>query len=211
MPIVLHRSINRDTQMALWRIEETPHQLLSKLKLDGEEKSYVDAIKVERKKLQWLASRCIIRYLLATPDFIVMKATASGKPFFPESNRKISIAHSGNYAAAMISLESDVGLDIEAYSDKVMRVQNKFINESEASFIDQNDAMSLLVAWSVKESVFKWYGNGGVDFRKDITLHPFTTQHRGSVKVVFAKPDCKRLFNVEYEASPELIMSWLIS
>jgi phosphopantetheinyl transferase len=32
------------------------------------------------------------------------------------------------------------------------------------------DISLLTTLWSCKESVFKWYGNGGVDFKKDIRL-----------------------------------------
>jgi len=28
--------------------------------------------------------------------------------------------------------------------------------------------------WSVKESIYKWYGKGGVDFKKDIAIHSIT-------------------------------------
>ena len=40
--------------------------------------------------------------------------------------------------------------------------------------------------WSAKESVFKWYGNGGVDFRKEIQLKK---QHEGkrNIRLFFLK------------------------
>jgi hypothetical protein len=39
-----------------------------------------------------------------------------------------------------------------------------------------NNAQLLTLAWSIKETMFKWYGDGGVDFRehlhiKNISLH----------------------------------------
>ena len=70
MPLVLHRTIMRDTQVGLWEITEDVHTLQSKLQLDDAELAHLDSIKVAKKKLQWLASRCVIRYMLAMPDFV---------------------------------------------------------------------------------------------------------------------------------------------
>src|SRR5687768_13566924 len=144
--------------------------------------------------------------MLATPEFVLMKATLTGKPFFPELNHHVSVSHSGSYAGAMISAEHSVGLDIELVTDKVLLIHHKFINEQESEFVKPDDVMANAVAWSAKETLFKWYGKGQVDFRKNITLHPFKLSGRGLIKAAFTKPDCNKLLNVEYEAGPELVM-----
>jgi 4'-phosphopantetheinyl transferase len=159
--------------------------------------------------LQCLASRCVIRHLISTPEFIAMKVSPSGQPLITSMERHVSITHSGHYAGAMISSHQTVGLDLEEVSDKVMHIRHKFVNEEENKFLQSNDVMSTLVAWSAKESIFKWYGKGEVDFRKNITLHPFELKSRGLIQAAFTKPDCTKLLNVEYEVSGALVMTWL--
>jgi len=209
MPIVLHRTLMRDTQLGLWEITEDLATLQAKLQLDKAEREYLGKIKAEKKKAQWLASRCLIRYMLNTPEFVLMKATEAGKPFFPELNHHVSVSHSGNYAAAMISLNRSVGMDIETVTDKILLIHHKFVNEQESEFVKSDDVMANIVAWSAKETLFKWYGKGQVDFRRNITLHPFKLSGRGVIKAAFAKPDCSKLLSVEYEAGPELVMTWV--
>src|SRR5690349_17231242 len=122
MPLVLHRTLHRDTQIGLWEITEDYDALKSKLQLDRSELDFLESIKVQKKKLQWLASRCVIRYMLNMPEFVMMKATEAGKPFFPELNHHVSVSHSGNYAGAMVSLNQSVGLDIELVTEKILLI-----------------------------------------------------------------------------------------
>jgi len=209
MPLMLHRSLMRDVQMGIWEIAETETNLRAKLQLNEAELAHLESIKVERKRLQWLASRCVVRFLLCTPEFIAMNVSPTGQPLITSMQRNVSITHSGRFAGAMISSHQAVGLDLEEVSDKVMAIRHKFINEQEDQFLDKNDSMSTLVAWSAKEAMFKWYGNGEVDFRKHMTLHPFELKSRGVIRAVFAKPDLNRLLNVEYEIGGEVVMTWV--
>ena len=209
MPLMLHRSLMRDVQMGIWEITESEPELKSRLQLNDAELAFLATIKVERKRLQWLASRCVVRFLLCTPEFIAMNVSPSGQPLITSMQRNVSITHSGKFAGAMVSSQQAVGLDLEEVSDKVMAIRHKFINEAEDKFLDANDSMSTLVAWSAKEALFKWYGKGEVDFRKNMTLHPFELKSRGVIKAVFAKPDLNRLLNVEYEVSGEVVMTWV--
>jgi phosphopantetheinyl transferase len=50
--------------------------------------------------------------------------------------------------------------------------------EIDGNFSSEISTSKLVAAWSCKESVFKWYGHGGVDFRNHIeikTIIPFDT------------------------------------
>jgi phosphopantetheinyl transferase (holo-ACP synthase) len=48
------------------------------------------------------------------------------------------------------------------------------------------NAQCLTLCWSVKESVFKWWGRGEVDFKKDIVLKKITgSAAQGSVHCIF--------------------------
>ncbi len=62
--------------------------------------------------------------------------------------------------------------------------------------------------WSAKESVFKWYGNGGVDFRREIQL---LKQHEGTETIdCFFSKDGSELI-IHYRQFEGLVLAWVIS
>ncbi|MEO6489717.1 MAG: 4'-phosphopantetheinyl transferase superfamily protein [Ferruginibacter sp.] len=57
-------------------------------------------------------------------------------------------------------------------------MKNKFLTAGEhqllgniASLIGFKSAQLLILAWSIKEAMFKWYGNGGVDFKQHLRIN----------------------------------------
>ena len=58
------------------------------------------------------------------------------------------------------------GLDIEQRNAKIGRIARKFVNAEEEAFCSATDLDRLHIIWGAKEAMFKWYGLGGVDFRK---------------------------------------------
>jgi 4'-phosphopantetheinyl transferase len=121
--------------------------------------------------LQFLASRLLLKYL--EPDFPFEKVMTGtgGKPFLPGGEFYFSISHCGDYAAAIISKKSDVGIDVELINPKATKLNTKFLSETErALFKNKTDPAGInrqsTLCWSIKETMFKWYGKGGVDFKK---------------------------------------------
>ena len=90
-------------------------------------------------------------------------------------------------AAALVSSTDRVGVDVEEATPKINRILQKFLHPSEMDWlveqpgfstaINMNDPASAYLLptllWSAKESVFKWYGSGQVDFSEHIRLTAF--------------------------------------
>jgi phosphopantetheinyl transferase len=104
--------------------------------------------------------------ILAKIDPLLISYTSSGKPFILKMNKNISISHSGEYAALIVS-RSICGIDIEKTNPKIERISQKFLNESEKHFLTQPDAINWI--WSIKEAVFKYFGSH-VFFKEDILI-----------------------------------------
>ncbi len=64
--------------------------------------------------------------------------------------------------------------------------------------------------WSAKESVFKWYGDGGVDFSEHILLESFSFEEQGVIKCTFTGK-LKASLQVNYKLFNELCLSWVVS
>ena len=85
-------------------------------------------------------------------------------------NKILSISHSGNYAAVIISDQS-VGIDIEKINGKAYKIKHKFLH-IELNYPQELNNQTSLVYWNIKESIYKAVGITGIDFKKNILALP---------------------------------------
>src|SRR5687767_15045761 len=67
------------------------------------------------------------------PDFPyeLIQIADTRKPFLPEEQYHFSISHCGDFAAAIVSRDKRVGIDIEIPVEKIARIQDKFLSGEE--------------------------------------------------------------------------------
>ncbi len=99
--------------------------------------------------------------------------TPLGKPVLADLSWDLSLSHSGSLAAAMLGPQP-LGMDTERISQRIHRIRHKFVNEEEEAWLkDSPEAdLGLHLIWSAKETLFKYYGAGEVDFRKNLLVLP---------------------------------------
>jgi phosphopantetheinyl transferase len=171
MPLVYQQNINATTKIAVWHITETEDFFLAEVPLQRE-------IRHWHKRLQHLAGRLLLKELY--PDFPVelIQIADTKKPFLENEPYHFSISHCGDYAAVMVSKTFRVGVDVELVNEKIEQIQQKFISKVEFEILNgqvlMNNVQWLTLCWSVKESVFKWWGKGSVDFKRGIVLKSIT-------------------------------------
>ena len=167
MPLVYQQNINAVTKIAVWHIAEKEDFFLAQVPLQRE-------IRHWHKRLQHLAGRLLLKEMY--PDFPVelIRIADTKKPFLENEPFHFSISHCGDYAAAMVSKTYRVGVDVELLNEKIEQMQHKFIYEDQVKELNIQCVMpiiqSLTLYWSVKESVFKWWGSGAVDLKDDIVI-----------------------------------------
>lgn len=101
-----------------------------------------------------------------------------GAPFLMTPHRvaapRISLSHCRTGACiALGPIDLKFGIDIEDHSDKLERVKSKFINSDDLRSLDtlaSTTASALLVAWTIKEAVYKAAGINGLSLRDGITI-----------------------------------------
>ena len=141
----------------------------------------------EGRRLQWFASRHLANIMLGRADAIMNDDT--GKPIFKTAAINISISHSVRFAAVMLSKHHAVGIDVEAINPKIERVAHKFLQPEELDAISAEEKLTkLILYWSAKESLFKLYGWGGVEFRTQLLIEPFTLQQSGVLNADIITP-----------------------
>tara|TARA_B100000900_G_scaffold404268_1_gene412443 strand:+ start:215 stop:835 length:621 start_codon:yes stop_codon:yes gene_type:complete len=167
MPVIEDFNITSNTRYVLWEITENYETLFSGIELDLNYKQLLSQKKSEVHKNQFLAVRYLLKYLSINPQNL--KYDSLGKPFF-ENNFKISISHSGLYAAVIIS-DIAVGIDIETINDRILKIKSKYL-ETELNYPMELNIETSLVYWNIKESIFKAVDKPGIDFKKNILVPP---------------------------------------
>lgn len=213
MPLFYQHNINEQTKLGIWKIEEPEDFFLQSVPLKRE-------ITHPHKRLQHLAGRYLLKYLF--PDFpyeeIVIADTK--KPYLPYEQYHFSISHCGDYAAAIVSKEKRVGIDIEIPTERLLRISNKFLNEKErvqfsvSGFqfpVTSSKLEQLTVLWGAKEAVFKWWGWGSVDFSEHILLQPFEFEKTGYIDASFIRSQETFSLELQYKLFDQLCLVWLFS
>ena len=212
MPIFFQQQVNENTRLGIWKIEETEEFF------KGNVPQHRD-VTHPHKRLQHLAGRFLLQYLFPDFPYHLIEIADTRKPFLPDEQYHFSISHCGDYAAAIVSKTSRVGIDIEIPLGKIVKIADKFLNKEEYSIFNIQHSMlndrlptpdSRLptLLWSAKESVFKWYGNGGVDFRREIQLLK-QDEATETIDCYFSKNKLELI--IHYRQFEGLVMAWVIS
>ena len=137
--------------LAIWEIAEEISELESLIAQDELKKININT-RLEKRKLEKISQIILLNSLGISPSELFY--LPNGKPML-NSDRNISFSHSGNLSIAILA-KSKCGIDIEHPSEKIIRISSKFINEKELPLI--RDKINIYWAWSIKEAVFKYFG-----------------------------------------------------
>jgi phosphopantetheinyl transferase len=170
MAELLRKIIDDHTLYAIWKISESVEQLESAINLRENEVHLYRAFVAESRKKQWLAYRILIRELLKPAEYPV-EYDASGKPYLAGSDFHISVTHTDDLAAVIISRYARVGIDIEKIRQRIEKVRDKFINPDEDFLIgNERQLEQLTLAWCAKEALYKLFGVKNLDFRENMIV-----------------------------------------
>ena len=210
MPISFQENINDDTAIALWRITENPEELEQQLQLKEHEMILLRSLSGEKRNLHWLATRVLLRKMLNTDDYIDCQADENGKPILINHPHHISLSHSYDYAAVMVSKTKKVGIDIEIIKTKIDRVKHKFLAANELAFINSENAVEHLYAcWCAKEALYKLNGKKETSFRDHIHLSSFNYQEAGEIEATIEKSTHQDTFTVKYQKFENYLLGYV--
>ncbi len=177
MPLVYQQNINPFTKLGVWHITEPEVFFIKHVPLQRE-------ITHPNKRLQHLAGRYLLKELYPGFPYELIKIADTRKPFLEDEAYHFSISHCGHYAAVIVSTRFRVGVDVERITAKAVKIKHKFLSAFEQGLIEQvvgGNYQQLLyyvtAAWSIKESLFKWYGDGEVDFIEHLRIEAFTAKN----------------------------------
>lgn len=174
MPVILEKKYENNISLAVWQITESHDELQAMLPSEILTDAELAAISHPQKQTEFFCSRLVIKYLANSLGikYVGIKKDEHGKPYLVDSNWQMSITHTSNYVAAVMHPTEALGMDMEKPSEKLKRIEHKFLSETER-IEAQNDIEKLCIYWSAKEALYKLYGKRKVIFNKNLHVLPF--------------------------------------
>jgi phosphopantetheinyl transferase len=209
MPIISFQEIKPGIRRGIWHITETEEQLRKPLTLSQREMTAFSTLRTDLRKRQWLSYRNMVCSMLGTNRAHIYN-TIEGKPEIDGLDIHVSISHTDQYAAVMLSDNHRVGIDIERPRDRVLRVRDKFMSERELMMIGSTDVEKHTIFWCAKEALYKVYGRKRLDFRKHISLNNLNNQEARSLRGSINSGGISRDYLLHWEKIGELIMVYVI-
>lgn len=208
MPIFFQQTLGPELRMAVWSISEDAAFFLGKGIPPGPASHPVKAV-------QHLAGRYLLQHLF--PDFplSLIRIADTRKPFLEDEAFQFSLSHWGHYAGALVGRGQRLGLDLEGVGEKVHRIRGKFVSAGDEEVLQPlrlEGPQSATLVWSSKEALFKWYGHGGVDFRKDLRL--LRVEGEAGHLCSFYRVELRQFsgeLEVESRFAGPLCLSWVIT
>lgn len=199
MPLLLSKPISPYSAYAVWNIQETNEALLEKIGEDtpeGLNPTRLAEWMVGRILIQNLCSQFVVKYRGISPN-------ESGKPFLLGSNAEISISHSFPMAAAMIHLHNPCGIDLERAREKLIKIQDKFINPSEAAY--RNHLGKLCAIWCGKEVLYKIYGRRKLSMKDETSI---VFESDSVMKGIIHKNQVEQHYRIHYEPVRDFYLAY---
>ena len=171
MPLYKSISVNSQTTVKIWKIEESYDDLMQPLDLKPQSLERVLGMKSELHQRGFLSVRHLLREFGYTDQDLFYNE--NGKPYLKDG-KHISITHSFTFSGVIIS-DKEVGIDIEMQRDKIGIIAKKFV-DYEFNYLNVNSEgyiRKLTVIWGIKESLYKLFATPGMLFKEHFLVIPF--------------------------------------
>ncbi len=195
MPLYKSISVNSQTTVKIWKIEESYDELFEPLDLKPQSLDRVLGMKSELHQRGFLSVRHLLREFGYTDQDLFYDD--NGKPHLKDG-KHISITHSFTFSGVIVS-DKEVGIDIEMQRDKIAVIAHKFV-DYEFNYLDKSadDYINkLTVIWGIKESLYKLFATPGMLFKEHFLVIPFTFEEGETIAWIDYK-DRKYRYNTAF-------------
>jgi 4'-phosphopantetheinyl transferase len=165
-------TVHKTTKVLIWKIEESTSKLQEGIVLSEKSTTRLNAMKSQLHQRGFLSIRHLLKEVGYTDADLIYDEF--GKPHL-KNGKFISITHSFNFTAIIVSDKFPVGIDIEKQREKILKIAHKFTPIEEYKTIANVDALisKLTIVWGAKESLYKIYGKKKLLFLHHIYIEDF--------------------------------------
>lgn len=169
-----------------WQLTETWQELLGhcmarRIKID------IDSLpKSDKRRCEVLAERLLLTEGFCSPS-VMLEHDEYGAPRIAHyADMHVSISHTRGMVMVALSEHEPMGIDVECISERVVKVRDKFVNDSEDAEISRVNATDLTLVWTAKEAMYKLAGVHGASLRDDFTIRSMVFTNAGDSHVLHA-------------------------
>jgi 4'-phosphopantetheinyl transferase len=206
MPQIFSTNLYPSGNLLLWRAEEESAWFKEQLTLIPEVWEEFESFANETIRHRWLASRYALQQVSQQFPLKLIKEL-SGKPILLKSEYNISLSHCEGYVAA-IHAKVPVGIDVERVSGRVQKIKNYFLRDEEIELLgEENEA--LILAWSAKESIYKWYGKQNLGYKSQLCIQSIDFEDQVmEMELLTSEHNMKQ--TVFFRLDEEKVLTWVV-
>jgi phosphopantetheinyl transferase len=194
-------------QIGIWQLCETSTDLLASFSPEELENSDYRKYNYEKRKVEWLATRLLIKEMIG-PRFEI-SYSETGKPILHHSIYKyLSISHSREFAAIFIHERCEVGIDLEGINRNYNSIEKRYLSEAEVKQTGRNPILQSLY-WCAKEAIFKLVPFEGIEFREHIRILPFNPEQETRFSGIFTLGGQPVNFSLNFQIFENQCMVWV--
>lgn len=198
------------SRLGVWHITESEEELRNITSVPTDELEEISYIKSESLRKQKLAVRALIDVMFE--EKVYLSHHDNGKPYIENCATNISITHTENYVAVILSETEDVGIDIESLGRDFSAVEKKALSEDEIDDLDDEKRNEqLAIYWCAKEAIYKMQSQPDVDFAEQIEISRFRPKEDGELEATFIDKDgYEEDMDLEYMTFDGHILVWVV-
>lgn len=188
MPLYKKVTVSPSINVYIWKVSESETALSKGIELTSHCQGRLEGMSSGMHRRGFLS----IRHLMAEAGYVDadLYYDEVGKPHLRDGN-KISITHSNDFTAIIVSANEEVGIDIEKQREKILRIAHKFTPIEEYRTIANTDALirKLTIVWGCKEALYKIYAEPGLSFIHHIDVKDFAFEDGGTTAEIWYRGD----------------------
>ncbi|MBX2969688.1 MAG: 4'-phosphopantetheinyl transferase superfamily protein [Cyclobacteriaceae bacterium] len=200
----LETDITKTRAWGLWKIEESQEELN---RLSGGGEIIPAEITHPEKRCEFLAARKLMRNLVEHLNLSYQGLTKDvyGKPLLHGYPHHISLSHSYPYVTAIIDTEKPVGIDLEHFKSKLLRIAPRIFSSLELKDAG-NNLIKNSIYWSAKEAMMKVYGKKDLVFSENLLVEPFKLESTGTLTGHIITPEKETTLSLYYKQYRDFVI-----
>jgi len=193
----------------MWKLNKSFSSIKNQYVFSNSEKANYNNLRNWKRKIQWLNIRIMLQNICDGEKEIIYNT--NGKPFLKDKSHHISISHSGDYIALILSKNHKTGIDIEVYSKRILKIKNKFLSEAELNKLYSNDIVYyLLLLWNAKEVMYKINDRKYLSFKEEMHIPYFEPGNKGEFIGFVNTKERNKKYSFKYERINGYTIVWSI-
>jgi len=208
MSLIFEKQVNKNVLILVWKIVEEVEYLKSEIyeQLNLDDKYYFENINNIRRRKEWLIVRILLKQKLENYECILYDF--NNKPYL-KSGIKISISNSVDFVGIILSSNQEVAIDIEQISERSEKIKHKFMSKNEIKNIDISDInLWYTILWSVKETLYKMYGEKNLIFNKNIIIQKFNLKLDNIIDGEIITKNFNKKYKINYFVIENNVLTW---